>query len=115
MPEKPLFWVGGVRDDLRAFSDDARRRAGFELHLVQRGLTPSDWKPMPEVGPGVMEIRIRSGEEHRIFYIAKYDEAVYVLHAFQKKSQKTPKREIELGRTRLAQVVSERASQRNTR
>lgn len=83
--------------------------------MVQRGLTPSDWKPLPEVGSGVVEIRIRTGEEHRVFYIAKYEEAVYVLHVFQKKSQKTAKRDIELGRVRLVQVISERSSQRDRR
>jgi len=64
---------------------------------------------MATVGPGVMEIRIRTAIEHRIFYVAKFEEAVYVLHAFEKKTRKTPKRDIGLARARLAQVVATRA------
>jgi phage-related protein len=65
---------------------------------------------MSVVGPGVSEIRIRTEVEHRIFYVAKFEEAVYVLHAFEKKTQKTSKHDIDLARTRLAQVVAKRAS-----
>lgn len=108
MDEKPLTWVGSALDDIRAFPDDARSRAGFELHQVQRGLAPSDWKPMSAIGPGVAEIRIRTALEHRVFYVAKFPEAVYVLHAFEKKTQKTPKREIDLARARLAAVLAKR-------
>lgn len=92
--------------DLREFPKDARRRAGFELHQVQQGHLPSDWKPIASVGPGVLEVRIHTGTEHRIFYIAKFEEAVYVLHAFQKKTQKTARRDIELARRRLAHVLA---------
>jgi phage-related protein len=108
MGEKPLEWVGSTLRDVRGFPDDARRRTGFELHQVQLGLAPSDWKPMPVVGAGVAEIRIRTAVEHRVFYVARFDEAVYVLHAFEKKTQKTPKREIDLARARLATVLAER-------
>jgi phage-related protein len=90
MAEKPLLFVGGSRDDLRRFPADARRRAGFELDQVQNGELPSNWKPMTEVGAGVIEIRIHTETEHRVFYVAKFQEAIYVLHAFEKKSQKTP-------------------------
>jgi phage-related protein len=113
--EKPLIWVGSAREDLRAFPEEVRRRAGFELFLVQSGLMPSDWKAMPKVGPGVVEIRIRTDEEHRVFYVAKYEEAVYVLHAFQKKTQKTSTRDLELGKNRLKQVVVERSQKKGDR
>jgi phage-related protein len=103
--EKAVFWVGSSLDDLRAFPEDARRIAGHQLHLVQVGLAPSDCKPMPSVGSGVAELRIHTGLEHRIFYITKFSECIYVLHAFQKKTRKTPKREIELARYRLREVV----------
>ena len=109
MREKPLAFVGSSREDLRAFPADARRRAGFELDQVQRGLLPTDWKPMTSIGSGVIEIRIHTDVEHRIFYVAKFEEAVYVLHAFEKKSQRTAKSEIEVGRARLAELLAERA------
>jgi len=106
--EKPIAFVGRSRDDLRAFPEAARRRAGFELDQVQRGENPSDGKPMPSVGAGVVEIRIRTELQHRVFYIASFPEAVYVLHAFQKKTRKTSKQDIELGRQRLAELTDER-------
>src|SRR5215210_5941503 len=73
---KPLFWAGSVLQDLRAFPEDARRIAGHELHLVQQGLEPGDWKAMASVGPGVYELRIRTAVEHRVFYVAKFAESV---------------------------------------
>ena len=100
-----MFWVGSSRDDLRAFPEDVRRIAGHQLHLVQLGLDPADWKPMPSIGPGVSELRIHTDLEHRVFYIAKFREGIYVLHAFQKRSRKTPKGEIELARHRLRELL----------
>lgn len=101
---KPLEFVGSSLDDLRAFPADARRAAGFELGFVQRGLDPSDWKPMNEVGAGVREIRIHVLGEWRVLYVAKLANAVYVLHAFQKNTQKTRKEDIELARKRYRQI-----------
>ena len=86
---KSLEFVGSSLDDLREFPAEARRAAGFELGFVQRGLDPSDWKPMNQVGAGVREIRVHVLGEWRVLYVAKFPEAVYVLHAFQKKTQKT--------------------------
>ena len=108
MDLNPLAFVGKALEDLRAFPVDARRRAGFELDQVQRGLMPTDWKPMGSVGSGVLEIRIHTGVEHRVFYVAKFQEAVYVLHAFEKKRQKTSKRDLELGRARLSELLVQR-------
>ena len=71
---------------LRNFPTSARRKAGLELQALQRGETPTDCKPMPSIGPGVMEIRINVGNAYRIFYMAKFAEGIYVLHAFQKKN-----------------------------
>jgi phage-related protein len=82
--------------------------AGFELRRVQQGLQPTDWKSMASVGTGVEEIRVHTGEEHRVFYIARFEEGVYVLHAFEKRSRKTPDREIEVARTRLRDVIAMR-------
>jgi phage-related protein len=105
--DKPLKWVGSSRDDLRRFPDDARVVAGFQLRRVQGGLEPNDWKPMPSVGPGVREIRIHTGLEHRVLYVARLAEGVYVLHAFEKRSRKTAKTDLDLARHRLAVVIAE--------
>jgi phage-related protein len=78
-----LRWVGSSLVDLRAFPEVARREAGYQLRRVQEGLLPDDWKPMPSVGAGVEEIRLHSGVEHRVLYVAKFEEAIYVLHAFE--------------------------------
>lgn len=105
---KELFWVGSALRDLGAFPEDARREAGHQPHLVQLGVEPHDWKPMMSVGPGVYELRIRTALEHRVFYVAKFDEGIYVLHAFQKKSQKTARQDIERARDRYREVVRHR-------
>ena len=104
--DKPVLWIASSLDDLRAFPEEARRRAGFELRRVQQGLQPTDWKPMASVGTGVEEVRIHTGQEHRVFYVARFEEGVYVLHAFEKRSRKTPARDIEVARDRLRQVLA---------
>ena len=86
----------------------ARRRSGFELRVVQSGKEPSDWKPMPIVGLGVRELRIRTGDEFRIMYVAKFAEAVYVLHAFEKKTQRTAKEDISLASARFRALIEAR-------
>lgn len=101
---KPLRFVGSSLDDLRSFPAEARREAGFELYAIQRGFNPSDWKSMKAIGSGVREIRIRVLGEWRIIYVAKFADAVYVLHAFQKKTQKTGQKDIEIARRRYKQV-----------
>jgi phage-related protein len=93
-------------DDLRAFPEDARRAAGFELRRVQQGLQPTDWKPMTIVGTGVEEIRLHTGREHRVFYIARFEEGV--LHAFEKRSRATPAKEVEVARSRLREALAAR-------
>jgi phage-related protein len=101
---KRLEFVGSSLEDLKEFPAEARRAAGFELEFVQRGLNPSDWKPMKEVGTGVREIRIHALGEWRVLYVAKFAEVIYVLHAFQKKTQKTKREDIELARARYRQI-----------
>lgn len=105
---KPLVFLGASLDDLSAFPTEARRAAGFELWQVQNGLMPSDFKPMPSVGRGVYEIRIHVLGEWRVIYVARFRNAIYVLHAFQKKSRATRHEDIELARRRLGQIGSER-------
>jgi phage-related protein len=101
---KSLRFIGSSLDDMRDFPADARRQAGFELDAVQRGLEPSDWKPMTSVGMGVREIRIHVLGEWRVIYVAKIADAIYVLHAFQKKTQRTRREDIELARRRYRQI-----------
>src|SRR4249920_3906500 len=101
MPDRQLILLGTSRRDLRTFPDLPRRLAGFQLRRVQQGLDPTDWKPMPTVGPGVREIRIHVGGAHRVFYVATRAEAIYVLHAFEKKTQKTSAQDLRIGRDRF--------------
>ena len=101
---KALFFVGSSREDLRAFPLDARREAGFELYRVQNRLNPTDWKSMKAIGAGVREIRIHTGGQFRVIYVASLGDAVYVLHAFQKKSRATRRSDIEIARRRFRQL-----------
>jgi phage-related protein len=107
--EKPLVWLGSARRDIRAFPADARRRSGFQLRRVQQGLDPDDWKPMTSVGLGVREIRIQTEVAHRVFYLAMFEEAVYVLHAFEKRTRKTPPHEVKLAHDRYRALLKKRA------
>jgi len=105
---KPVDWVGDSRERLKQFPADAMHDAGYQLHLVQTGATPTSWKPMPSIGIGVNEIRVRSAGAFRVIYIARFPEAVYVLHAFQKKSRKTAQTDMVLARLRLRAVTAAR-------
>lgn len=109
MSEKPVIWLGDSRETIRGFPDDVRKIAGFQLWRVQRGLEPNDWKPMSSVGQGVQEIRIRTGAEHRVLYVAKFAEAVYVLHAFEKRTRRASKADLDLARQRLRALMNRRA------
>ena len=116
MPAKPIAFLGGSLDDLRGFPVHARRQTGYQLDRVQRGLDPDDWRPMPAVGAGVREIRVseRAGA-FRVIYVTAFADAVYVLHAFQKKSKQgiaTPKAEIDLIEKRLKDLIKEREGRR---
>jgi len=109
---KPVRFVGSARDDLAAFPKIARTRAGHELFMIQVGRNPDDWKPMSSVGPGACEIRVRDPNgAYRVIYVAKFTDAVYVLHAFQKKTQKTARADLDLAmqRYRIAQELAEGA------
>lgn len=103
--DKPLRWVGSSLADLHGFPEIARRIAGYQLRRVQQGLSPDDWRPMPSVGPGVVEIRVHSDGEHRVLYLAKFKEAIYVLHAFEKRTRRTRHLDLDLGRKRLGDVM----------
>ena len=100
-----LEFLGDSVARLREFPEDVRKEAGVQLHKVQQGIEPSDWKPMPTVGPGVREIRIREESgAFRVLYVANIGDAVFVLHAFQKKTQATPKRDLDLAAARFRQI-----------
>lgn len=102
---KPVTFLGDSLDAIRAFPQGARREAGFQIDKVQRGLDPDDWKPMTGVGPGVREIRVRApAGAFRVIYVATFAEAVYVLHAFQKKTAKTARADLALARARLREL-----------
>jgi len=105
---KPVEFRGSALDDLRAFPESARREAGYQLDRLQHGLTPDDWKPMPTVGAGVQEIRIQDAAgAFRVIYVAKLADAVYVLHCFQKKTQKTAKGDLELAAKRYRDLMKQ--------
>jgi phage-related protein len=105
---KPVEFLGSSLDDLRTFPSAARREAGHQLDQVQRGLEPDDWKPMSTVGRGVREIRIRDAAgAFRVIYVAKLADIIYVLHCFQKKSEKTAKVDIDLAAKRYRDLLKE--------
>jgi len=99
---KPITFLGDSLSRLRDFPPDARSEAGFQLREVQKGNDPADWKPLKTVGPGVREIRIRDESgAFRVVYLATVADTVLVLHAFQKKTQQTAQRDIDLAANRL--------------
>lgn len=97
---KPINFVGSALDDLTAFPVEAKREAGFDLWQLQLGLMPRDFKPMPTVGPGAYEIRIKVGTQWRVIYVANRGNAIHVLHCFQKTTQKTAKPDLDLAARR---------------
>ncbi|RTP98372.1 hypothetical protein EKN38_21225 [Enterobacter sp. WCHEn045836] len=113
MAEKGIDWRGSSLDDLKGFPEDVRRDAGFELGKVQSGQTPTDWKPVSNWGPGVIEIRLTGEDgEYRVVYVAKFEEAVYVLHAFNKKTEQTSPKDVSTIKERYKAVVAERRSKK---
>jgi len=105
---KAIEFVGNSLDALREFPIGARRECGYQLDRVQHGFDPSDWKPMPTVGSGVREIRVREqGGAFRVIYVAKLADRIYVLHCFQKRTQKTARADLDLAGKRYKQIVSE--------
>jgi len=106
---KPIWFLGDALQRLREFPLSARHDAGYQLERVQRGEQPDDFKPMPTIGPGVEELRIREESgAYRVIYTARREDAVYVLHAFQKKTQTTSRRDLELARQRFSQLEGKR-------
>lgn len=109
-PHVPVEFVGRALDELRDFPAAARQAAGWDIDQVQRGLTPATAKPMPQVGRGCWEIRVAEDDSwFRVFYVATFGDIVYVLHAFQKQSNETPRSAIDTGqkRYRIAQALAD--------
>ncbi|WP_319796951.1 type II toxin-antitoxin system RelE/ParE family toxin [Nitrobacter sp.] len=106
---KPVSFIGNSLDAVRSFPDCARREAGFQIDRLQRDLDPDDWKPMKTIGAGVREIRVRDASgAFRVIYIATLEDAVYILHAFQKKTEATSKRDLDLATTRFRDLMRRR-------
>ena len=100
-----VIWMGSSKEDLKAFPEEARREVGYQLELVQEGVDPDDWKPMSTVGAGVREIRVReSSGTFRCMYVATRPEGIYVLHCFQKKTQRTSRQDLDLAQTRFKSI-----------
>ena len=102
---KPIRFLGDSLKCLRAFPENARQDAGFQLDKLQRSKQPDDFRPMPSIGRGVEEIRVwDDAGTFRVVYAARMADAVVVLHAFQKKTQATSKRDIDIAKARFAQL-----------
>jgi phage-related protein len=108
MKEKPqlkrIEWIRNSRRSLKAFPYEARYQAGSELLLIQESKQATDWKPIPSVGSGAIEIRIHVPHEHRVIYVAKFPEAIYVLNCFEKKTRKTAQKDIEKARSSYVEM-----------
>jgi len=107
---KGIEFLGASLKKVCEFPALAKREAGHQLDRVQRGLDPTDWKPMKSVGQGVREIRIQFEEQYRVIYIASFEEKVYVLHAFEKKTQKTGKPDLEAAKRAYKQITERQRS-----
>ncbi|RYH47848.1 MAG: type II toxin-antitoxin system RelE/ParE family toxin [Alcaligenaceae bacterium] len=113
LSEKEIYWVGSSYDDLIQFPASARQCAGFQLSKVQANLDPDNWKPFEEIGPGTKEIRIRDTQGiFRIMYVAKFVDAIYVLHCFQKKTERTSKQDKLIAATRYRAIAQGRKASR---
>ena len=107
-PRKPVAWLGDSREAARDFPNDAKYVLGAELDLIQLGLNPTNWKPIKTVGAGVSEIRVVMDNQYRVLYVAKFKEAIYVLHAFAKKTQKTSAVDLALATRRYRDLLNMR-------
>lgn len=113
---KNIDWRGSALRDLREFPADSRKRAGFELEKIQQNLLPTDWKSINSWGSGVIEIKLDAlAGAFRVVYVAKFAEAIYVLHCFQKKTQQTSPKDISIIKARYAEIITERQRRENER
>jgi phage-related protein len=107
--EKPIYWVGTSYKDLLEFPDAAKQETGYQLHRIQNGFDPENWKPLQNIGAGVREIGIsEDGNIFRVMYVTKFANKIYVLHSFQKKTQKTSTKDINIVKIRYNSIVAEK-------
>lgn len=103
---KDVYWVGSSLEELKRLPVNVVRMTGYQLHLVQMGMEPGDWKPMKTIGQGVKEIRIRESKNaYRIIYVVIRSDGIYVLHAFQKTTKTTSQKNINLAKRRYNEVM----------
>ena len=107
---KGIEFLGASLKTVREFPAQTKREAGHQLDRVQHGLDPTDWKPMKSIGQGVREIRIQDEGQYRVIYVATFEDKIYVLHAFQKKSQKTSKQDLEAAKRALKEISERQRS-----
>ena len=105
---KPITWLGNAKEIVSNFPGDVRTDIGHQLWLVQEGEPPSDWKPMATAGAGVIELRLHHDNEYRVLYVAKFVEAIYVIHAFAKKTERTSPKDIKLAEQRYKELLASR-------
>jgi phage-related protein len=106
---KNLEAIGDSIEVIRGFPQSVKEDIGFQLHLVQIGETPTDFRPMPEIGAGTYEVRVREPSGwYRAFDVTKFEEAIYLLHAFEKKTNTTSKKDKDIGKTRYRDMVQRR-------
>jgi phage-related protein len=115
MKLKKVIWLANTRDKIKEFPIETSQALGKNLLNVQLGVDPVDWKPLKQVGPGVIEIRVHRPHEYRLLYVARFPEAIYVLHVFEKKTQRTPERDIQTARQRYDQLEQERKKESKDR
>ncbi len=104
---KDIQFCGRSLEALRGFPAMAKREIGYQLDRVQHGRDPTDWKSMPSIGPGAREIRVMHEGQYRVIYVAQFADAIYVLHTFQKKTQKARKRDLDVAKQALKQLLNE--------
>jgi phage-related protein len=105
---KRIQWLGTSLNTVRSFPESVRKLVGQELRFVQTGSMPADFKPMTTVGAGAYEIRVRSGNQYRVIYVAKFAESIYVLHSFIKTTPKTSKPDLDMAKAQYAILLKER-------
>ena len=105
---KRIQWLGTSLNTVRSFPESVRKLVGQELRFVQTGSMPTDFKPMTTVGSGAYEIRVRSGNQYRVIYVAKFAESVYVLHSFIKTTPKTSKPDLDIAKAQYSTLLKER-------
>ena len=108
-----IVWEGDSREVLRSFPDDVKQNLGFQLRLLQQGERPTDYRPLPSVGPGVFELRDQDARSwYRVVYLSRINDVIYVLHCFEKKSREMPRKDFEKARQRLKAVRARLAEEK---